>query len=1147
MFPFDLQNHVGNSFPAIMKDPLDRDVAVFTGALQLPAWERAAYLDRACGNDGELRRNVEALLKAHTQIGDFLEHSPQGVSLPAEPGAPAGEKPGDCIGRFKLLQQIGEGGCGIVFMAEQQEPVRRRVALKIIKPGMDTKSVVARFEAERQALALMDHPNIAKIFDAGATASGRPYFVMELVRGVKITEYCDRHSLTTEERLRLFVQVCKAVQHAHQKGVIHRDIKPSNILVTTTMEGTPLPVVIDFGIAKATTNQRLTDKTLFTAFEMLIGTPAYMSPEQAELTSVDVDTRTDIYSLGVLLYELLTGSTPFDTGALLKAGLDEIRRIIREQEPARPSTRLSKMTGADLTAIAQHRKSEPPTLIHVVRGDLDWIAMKALEKDRARRYETANGIALDIQRYLANEPISARPPSKLYKLQKTILRNKLLFTGIGAAALLLFLSLIIVSAALSRERQSSATSQQVTKFLKDMLNGIGPSVARGRDTALVRDILDQTAERIGEEMTNQPAVEADLDSLVGKLYDQIGNHSRAEDLERRALAIRRKQFKPGSREVAASLTDLGRQLMAEHKIAEAEAVDNEALAIRRRLFGNENADTATSLNDLAGVYRDERKLTEAEAMAREAMAVRRRLFGSEHLDVADSLRNLCLILGYQRKWEEAESLAREVLAMRRKLLGPENPSVAWALDDVAWAANARGEYPEAEALEAQALAIRQKLLTDEHPDTAKTLNALGKVMANRGELPEAHAVLRGVLSIQRKLLGEDDPSTLDTFTSLGGVLVSEGKWSEAEFVWREASALWRKRVGNKNPETLYSLRGLGLALEGENKWSDAEAVWRESLDGWRKQEGTEGQQSMYTLRKLGLALEAVGNWPEAETVHREALTVSRKQAGNEGSEALVDLERVVRVLIAEKKFGEAERLLGEALTPEFVRRPSSVNLVVQRVDLLGRQGRWQEAVADAARAVDLQPTDHYRYHTLIGLLAITHNRPAYEQLCKSLLTKFANPTNPYIAERVAQDCLLLPHSGEDLEFLDKQADQAIALGSGASDLPYFQACKAMSNYRLGRFPVAIDWGERAVKGLKAEAQAKAYAVLAMAHWQLGQKDEARAMLAKGDALTPGIAPGPRPVDLGDSWVAWLFGRISLDEAAVLIEPSSTTDRSSSAP
>src|SRR5438552_945238 len=342
-----------------MNDSPDRDVEIFTDALALPRAERAAYLERVCGNDGELRQKVEALLKGHDQVGDFLEHSPQTTSLHTKSKGSAGEKPGDRIGHYKLLQQIGEGGCGVVFMAEQEEPVRRRVALKIIKPGMDTKSVIARFEAERQTLALMDHPNIAKIFDAGATKSGRPYFVMELVRGFKITEYCDKHSLTTRERLKLFAQICQAVQHAHQKGVIHRDIKPSNILVTESEQGDALPVVIDFGIAKATTNQQLTDKTLFTAFEMLIGTPAYMSPEQAALTSVDVDTRTDIYSLGILLYELLVGSTPFDTGGLLEAGLDEIRRGIREQEPVSPSGRLSKLTDADLTTVAQHRPSEP--------------------------------------------------------------------------------------------------------------------------------------------------------------------------------------------------------------------------------------------------------------------------------------------------------------------------------------------------------------------------------------------------------------------------------------------------------------------------------------------------------------------------------------------------------------------------------------------------------------------------------------------------------------------------------------------------------------------------------------------------------------------------------------------------------------------
>src|SRR5438046_3107361 len=439
----------------------DADIAVFTEALRLPPEERDRYLSEACKGDGEFRLRVEALLHAYEQAGDFLGRPAAGRPPKATQVHAAAEKPGDRIGHYKLLQQIGEGGCGVVYMAEQEAPVRRRVALKIIKLGMDTKSVIARFEAERQALALMNHPNIAKVFDAGATESGRPYFVMELVRGVKITEYCDQHSLTTEDRLKLFVQVCQAVQHAHQRGIIHRDIKPSNILVTQSLEGVATPMVIDFGVAKATTDQPLTDKTVFTAFEMLIGTPAYMSPEQAALSSVDVDTRTDIYSLGVLLYELLTSSTPFETAELLKAGLDEIRRVIREQEPLRPSTRLSKIAGANLTTIAQHRRSEPPKLIRAISGDLDWIVMKAVEKNRTRRYETANALALDVQRFLAHEAVSARPPSKLYKFQKTVQRNRLLFIGLGIIATLLIVSLIVVSASLAHDRHSRREARQV--------------------------------------------------------------------------------------------------------------------------------------------------------------------------------------------------------------------------------------------------------------------------------------------------------------------------------------------------------------------------------------------------------------------------------------------------------------------------------------------------------------------------------------------------------------------------------------------------------------------------------------------------------------------------------------------------------------
>jgi serine/threonine protein kinase len=416
---------------------------------------RRAFLDQACADNAELRGRIEALLEAEAEADQFFDDALKFRNAPFEkaPGTPeknaaengdsAGsefafaEGFGKRIGRYKLLQKIGEGGGGVVFMAEQEEPVRRRVALKVIKLGMDTKNVIARFEAERQALAMMDHLNIARVLDAAATETGRPYFVMELVRGTKITEYCDKNNLNNQQRLDLFVQVCHAIQHAHQKGIIHRDIKPSNILITLH-DGVPVPKVIDFGIAKATETP-LTDKTLFTAYEQIIGTPAYMSPEQAELSGLDIDTRSDIYSLGVLLYELLTGRTPFDAKKLLQNGVDAMRKTLREQEPQRPSTMVTTMQDTELTITAEHRQAEPPKLISQLRGDLDWIVMKALEKDRKRRYETANGLAMDIQRYLGNEPVVARPPSRLYRLQKLVRRNKIVFIAGGSVAIALLI------------------------------------------------------------------------------------------------------------------------------------------------------------------------------------------------------------------------------------------------------------------------------------------------------------------------------------------------------------------------------------------------------------------------------------------------------------------------------------------------------------------------------------------------------------------------------------------------------------------------------------------------------------------------------------------------------------------------------------
>ncbi len=1028
----------------------DPDIAVFTEALRLPLEERDRYLSEACKGDNEFRLRVEALLQAYEQAGDFLgrpaaERPPKAAEVLA-----AAEKPGDRIGHYKLLQQIGEGGCGVVYMAEQEEPVRRRVALKIIKPGMDTKSVIARFEAERQALALMDHPNIAKVFDAGATEAGRPYFVMELVRGVKITEYCNQHSLTTEDRLKLFVQVCQAVQHAHQRGIIHRDIKPSNILVTQSLEGVAMPMVIDFGIAKATTDQRLTDKTVFTAFEMLIGTPAYMSPEQAALSSIDVDTRTDIYSLGVLLYELLTSSTPFEAVELLKAGLDEIRRVIREQEPLRPSTRLSKMTEADLTTVAQQRRSEPPRLIHSIRGDLDWIAMRALEKDRTRRYETANDLALDVKRFLENEPVSARPPSKLYKFQKTVQRNKLLFAGVSVIAVLLISSLIILSTLLTRERQARQQSQLVTPLLEDMIKGVGAAVARGGDIRIkLQDILDRATKRVRTELHNQPAVEAQLCSLIGMLYVDIGKYDQAIEMVRIALANEEKLHGRNSAETAASLYHLGYSLWKKGDLANAEKAHREALSIRLQLYGTNHADVAASLCGLGSVYNDQFRHKEAEPLLRQALEIRRQLFPTNNLEVAESLQSLALLYQSEGRWPEAEKKAQEFLDMCRKIPGRED-RVAAALEDLAVAAGYNGKRDEQEAAHKEAFAIKRQMLPEGHPYVVKSISNLGEILRLKGNLTEAHAVLKTAISIQRKLLGDDYPDTITSLGSFGQVLESEGNLADAEAVYREALASWR-RSGDHNPGSLW---------------------------GW-------GQ--------------------------------------------------LCNVLVAQRKYREAEQLLAEVLTPRFVKEPACSDLLGRRLDLMGRQGRWKEAAVDATTMKQYQPADYYWSYTVAVLLVMTHDRSAYEQLCQRIPAGFAETTNPYIAQRIAEGCLLLPNSPVDLLLVDRLATRAVTLGNGGA---YFQPCKALSEYRQGSFPGAVEWADKSLKNSEAFARAKGCAVLAMSQWRLGLKDAARSSLGQGNKLAQDISSN-QAVDLGDKWLDWLVARILLNEATELIANEST--------
>jgi len=687
---------------------------VFHEALQRGAGERSAYLDTACGSDLELRTRVETLLRAHESAGDFLE-SPVATTEAALLGAAASEQPGTRIGRYKLLQLIGEGGFGAVYMAEQEEPVHRKVAVKIIKLGMDTKQVIARFEAERQALALMEHPHIARVFDAGATETGRPYFVMELVRGTPITEFCDHQRLNTPERLRLFVQVCQAVQHAHQKGIIHRDIKPGNVLVTMH-DDRPVPKVIDFGIAKAT-SQRLTERTLFTEFRQFIGTPEYMSPDQAEVRGLDVDTRTDVYSLGVLLYVLLTGTTPVDGRTLRGAEVGELRRMIREVEPPRPSARLHTLSRTEQgSRIAGRRQCEPAALSRLLHGDLDWIVMKALEKDRTRRYQTVHELAEDIERHLRHEPVSAGPPSLRYRLVKFVRRNRVAVVTSASVLATLVGGLVTTTyfyIAAARERDTARAAQaradseaqrseRIADVLQDLFVSTSPDQALERDV----DVEQGLAAALTAFGPDDAAVAATLGSRALQLRS-AGDREGAERLYREALRIWREQSGPSDLNVAATLRELGSLQATKGDLQAAELTYRECLRITRARPGPATLTQAETLAQLAGVLSNEGQYDEAATLLREALAIRQEVAPTQRLQYAITASALVNALALAGQDKELAPAMDTLLAAWRAALPPDSPSLATLLTQSARIQIDRGNVDTAEALLREALEIYQ--------------------------------------------------------------------------------------------------------------------------------------------------------------------------------------------------------------------------------------------------------------------------------------------------------------------------------------------------------------------------------------------------------------------------------------------------------
>jgi non-specific serine/threonine protein kinase/serine/threonine-protein kinase len=693
------------------------------------------------------------------------------------------------IGPYRLIQLLGVGGMGEIWRAEQAEPFHRVVALKLIKPGMDTRAVVARFDSERQALALMEHPNIAKVFDAGATSAGRPYFVMEYVPGFPITDYCDKHRLTIKQRLGLFMQVCEGVQHAHQKGIIHRDLKPSNVLVEE-LDQKAVPKIIDFGLAKAI-GQRLTEMTMFTEVGGVVGTPDYMSPEQADRNERSIDTRTDVYSLGVILYELLVGALPFESRELREAGAEAMLQKIRLQEPPRPSTKIRSL-GESSTDSALKRGEEPQSLERHLRGELDWITLKALEKDRTRRYGSPGDLATDVQRYLEDRPVLAGPPRASYRARKFVRRHRF-GVGVAVAALVLLVgfatTMAVQARRIAKERdranREAETSKRVSEFMTNMFKVSDPGEARG-NSVTAREILDKASKDIHTGLSKDPEVRSQLMHVMGGVYDNLGLYPQAQLLFTDAIDIRRRVLGSEHPDTLRSMSRLSGDLRQQGHYAEAAKLERETLDIQRRVLGPEHPDTLASMSQLASTLYNEARYGEAEKLGLQALAAQRRVLGSEHPDTLWSMDILASVFFDERRLTDAENLYREGLDIRRRVLGPDHPDTLALMDGYATTLAEEHRHDEAEKLLRETLSIRRRVLGPDHRDTLMSMNNLANMLFLEGRYAEAETFERETLNLQRRVLGPDHPDTAMSTYNLGGIALHKGKPDEALSLLREA-------------------------------------------------------------------------------------------------------------------------------------------------------------------------------------------------------------------------------------------------------------------------------------------------------------------------------------------------------------------------
>lgn len=819
------------------------------------------------------------------------------------------EKPGTSIGRYKLLRVLGEGGMGIVYLAQQQEPVKREVALKVIKPGMDSKRVLARFEAEQQALALMEHPHVARVHDAGLTPSGRPYFVMEHVKGVPITEYCDKHRLTVEERLRLFLHVCEAVQHAHQKGIIHRDIKPSNILITIE-DGEAAPKVIDFGVARAI-SQPLTNRTFHTEQGQLIGTPEYMSPEQIYLSNQDIDTRADVYSLGILLYELIAGVLPFDPQTLREHGIDGARKIICEQEPQTPSTRLSRTSMAESTEFAHQRRTDLKQLQRKLRGDLDWITLKAMEKDRAHRYASAGELAADINRHLNNESVTAGQPSLTYKARKFVRRNRALVTGLAAVLAVLIIGVVVSLIFAFRAERIGDEATAVAEFLQEDVFGAIDPYSRGSQQVSVKEILDAASQKVPSKFGNTPLHEASVRKTLGTLYFKVDETEKAERHLKQSLDIFTRKLGREDLRTVEVLDQLGRLYWGRWRYREAEQYLSEALRGKRRLLGSEHLDTVDAMGWLGWTYSAQGRAKEAESLLAEAYETAKRTLGDNHPTTLEHMYRYggALLLSGQN--DEAECVLHDALELSQEELMPADPFRVYHTALLSRLYSRKGRYKEVEKMLSKTLVTSRDAWGEHSSATCHCVAALAENYARQGLIDEAEELMLDAVRRGEQIDEPHPEIALETKPYIGFFYLWQRRYHEAERYAGEALKASLDSYGEDHPITFLGMVAMGMVYREQGRYDQAEKQLTKAVEFALYYCGNQSVRTADAMHQLAALYQKQGKYVKAEKLHLKILEIRRNLLVRNHPHTLGTIKGLIALYAAWDKSQEARKWFNE--------------------------------------------------------------------------------------------------------------------------------------------------------------------------------------------------------------------------------------------